>query len=135
MSWDKSELIDEARCKPARFGGKEYLIAPFTLRRIKKVASIAPKVMRLDAHEMSEQTLDPFVEVIWQGLLGAYPKVTRDEVEDLPMTMTEINAAVDIILEQMGGQKKLNGAAPVGESLAASDSRTSTGTSSSQTSA
>lgn len=125
MSWDKSEMVDEINCKSITLGGRAFVIAPFTLRRIKKVAGLTPRVMKVDVQSMSEDAFEPFVDLIWQGLLGAYPKLTREEVEDMPMTMTEINTACDVIMEQMGGQKKLvNGAAQLGESSAASASKT-----------
>jgi hypothetical protein len=120
VSWEKSDKLDEGNSRTVSLGGKDYVIAPFTLRRIKKVAGLTPRVMRLDAAQMSEEALDPFVDVLWQGLLGAYPKLDRDEVEDLAMTMAEINAAVDVIMEQMGGVKK----PPPGEPQAASALKT-----------
>lgn len=120
--------------------GRDFTIAPLSLRQILAIADHVPKLAGLSAENVSGERLTPLAEVVWHSLRRAHPKLSRDEFFDLPISIAELVAALPVVMEQAGGKKADVSA---GEALppdqvrggrGASGSTNSTGESSSPTS-
>ncbi len=135
MSIDCDETLDLARARTVRLGGRDWFIAPLSLRQIIAIADFVPKLSALSNEQLSSERLVPLAEVLWHGLRRAHPRLTRDEFLDLPITITELIAALPVVIEQAGGQRVDAEAGgnrspedvPAGEAGAASASIPSTG--------
>jgi len=147
VSFEPDEKLDLSGARTARLGGREWLIAPLSLRQILAIADFVPKLSAIGTDSLSGERLAPLAEVLWHGLRRAHPRLTRDEFFDLPITIAELVAALPVVIEQAGGRRvdaadagaPTRGAAPAGEKLtgevlAASASTPSTGARSSPTS-
>ncbi len=142
MSLDLDESIDLTSARVVRLAGRDFHVAPLSLRQILAIADYVPKLSAVAADNLSGERLAPLAEVLWHGLRRAHPKLTRDEFFDLPVTIADLVAALPVVIEQAGG-KRVDAAA--GESaphrasamgtpeLATSASTTSTGARSSPT--
>jgi hypothetical protein len=131
VSLECDESIDLASARTVRLAGRDFYIAPLSLRQILAIADYVPKLSAIGVESLSGERLAPLAEVLWHGLRRAYPKLTRDEFFDLPITIAELVAALPVVIEQAGGRKA---EAFAGEVLAASASMQSTGARSSPTS-
>ena len=142
MSLERDESIDTTAARTVRLGGRDWFIAPLSLRQIMAIADYVPKLSAIGVDTLSGERLAPLAEVLWHGLRRAYPKLTRDEFYDLPITIGELVAALPAVIEQAGGRRidsgevaaPADGAAATGEIPAASASIASTGARSSPTS-
>ena len=142
MSLERDESIDIAAARAVRLGGCDWLIAPLSLRQVLAIADYVPKLSAIGVDTLSGERLAPLAEVLWHGLRRAYPKLTRDDFYDLPITIGELVAALPVVIEQAGGRRVdsgagaavASGAAAAGEIPAASASIASTGARSSPTS-
>jgi hypothetical protein len=135
VSFELSENLDLSAARAVRLGGRDWLVAPLSLRQILAIADFVPKLSAISAESISGERLAPLAEVLWHGLRRAHPRLTRDEFFDLPITIAELVAALPVVIEQAGGQRVGSAAtaapgqgdASAGEILAASASTTSTG--------
>lgn len=141
MSFEHDEHLDLSGAKTVRLGGREWTVAPLSLRQILAIADFVPKLSAIGVDSLSGERLAPLAEVLWHGLRRAHPRLTRDEFLDLPITIAELVAALPVVIEQAGGRRvgaeeavAPEGAAAAGEMLAASASTPSTGARSSPTS-
>ncbi len=142
MSLEHDEKLDLSGARTVRLGGREWFVAPLSLRQILAIADFVPKLSAIDVDNLSGERLAPLAEVLWHGLRRAHPKLTRDEFFDLPITIAELVAALPVVIEQAGGRRvgaadgvaPAGGGAPAGEIVAASASTPSTGARSSPTS-
>jgi hypothetical protein len=135
VSLERDESIDIAAARTVRLGGRDWFIAPLSLRQILAIADYVPKLSAIGVDTLSGERLAPLAEVLWHGLRRAHPKLTRDEFYDLPITIGELVAALPVVIEQAGGRRVDSGeGAAAGEILAASASIASTGARSSPTS-
>ena len=131
MSLEPAENLDLAAARLVRLAGRDFHVAPLSLRQILAIADQVPKLSAIGAENLSGERLVPLAEVVWHGLRRVYPKLTREEFLELPITIGELVAALPVVIEQAGGQK----AEPsLGEISAASASTQSTGARSSPTS-
>src|SRR5262249_38786057 len=111
-----------------QLAGRDFHVAPLSLRQILAIADYVPKLSGIGVETMSGERLAPLAEVLWHGLRRAHPKLTRDEFFDLPITIAELVAALPVVIEQAGGRKMEAGErANPGEAAAASASMPSTG--------
>ena len=124
MSLERDESIDLSAARVVRLAGRDFHVAPLSLRQILAIADYVPKLSGITAENVSGERLTPIAEVVWQGLRRAHPKMTRDEFLDLPATLGELVAALPVVIEQAGGAKA---SAPAGDQTAASGSTNSTG--------
>ncbi len=136
MSLDLDDSIDLARARVVRLAGRDFHVAPLSLRQILAIADHVPKLSGLTAENMSGERLAPLAEVLWHGLRRAHPRLTREEFFDLPVSLGELVAALPVVIEQAGG-RKVDGPPPLplpraGEGGAASASTMSSGTRSSR---
>jgi len=143
LSTDLDQSIDLASARIVRLAGRDFYVAPLSLRQILAIADHVPKLSGITAESMSGERLLPLAEVLWHGLRRAHPQLTRDEFLDLPIPLGELVAALPVVIEQAGGRKVET---PAGESVphrasamgtpapAASGSTQSTGARSSPTS-
>jgi hypothetical protein len=131
MSLDIDDAIDLAAARTVRLAGRDFHVAPLSLRQILAIADHVPKLSGIGSDDISGARLEPLAEVLWHGLRRAHPRLTRDEFFDLPITVAELVAALPTVIEQAGG-RKVDAAA--GEFAAASASTPSTGARSSPTS-
>jgi hypothetical protein len=131
LSFEQAENFDRATARTVHLGGRDWLIAPLSLRQILAIADYVPKLSAIGTESLSGERLLPLAEVLWQGLRRAHPKLSRDEFFDLPITIAELVAALPVVIEQAGGRRV---DASAGEILAASASTQSTGARSSPTS-
>jgi hypothetical protein len=142
VSLEHDEKLDLSGARAVRLGGREWFIAPLSLRQILAIADFVPKLSAIGVDNLSGERLTPLAEVLWHGLRRAHPGLTRDEFFDLPITIAELVAALPVVIEQAGGKRvdaedgiaPAGGGAPAGEILAASASIPSTGARSSPTS-
>jgi hypothetical protein len=142
VSFELDEKIDLSGARDVRLGGRGWKVAPLSLRQILAIADYVPKLSAIGVDTLSGERLAPLAEVLWHGLRRAYPKLTRDEFYDLPITIGELVAALPVVIEQAGGRRvaggegaaAADGAAAAGETPAASASIASTGARSSPTS-
>lgn len=105
MSLDLDESIDLTAARAVRLAGRDFYVAPLSLRQILAIADHVPKLSGVTAETMSGERLMPLAEVLWHGLRRAHPKLTRDEFLDLPIPLGELVAALPVVIEQAGGQK------------------------------
>lgn len=141
MSFERDESLDLSGARTVHLAGREWIVAPLSLRQILAVADFVPKLAAIGADNLSGERLAPLAEVLWHGLRRAHPRLTRDEFLDLPITVAELVAALPVVIEQAGGRPVAGGgvapqqeSASAGETPAASASIASTGARSSPTS-
>jgi hypothetical protein len=146
VTFERDESLDLAGARTVRLGGRDWLIAPLSLRQILAIADFVPKLSAIGVDNLSGERLAPLAEVLWHGLRRAHPRLTRDEFFDLPITIAELVTALPVVIEQAGGRRldAPDAAAPArgsepgdnvaGETVAASASTASTGARSSPTS-
>jgi hypothetical protein len=124
VTLERDESVDLASARQVRLAGRDFYIAPLSLRQILAIADYVPKLSGITAENMSGERLAPLAEVLWHGLRRAHPRLTRDEFFDLPIPIGELVAALPVVIEQAGGRKVDTDA---GESQAASASAMSSG--------
>jgi hypothetical protein len=139
LSLEQDDNLDLAGTRAVRLGGRDWVVAPLSLRQILAIADFVPKLSGIGTDNLSGERLTPLAEVLWHGLRRGHPRLTRDEFFDLPITIAELVAALPVVIEQAGGKRvdadgAGQGSAPAGETLAASASTASTGARSSPTS-
>jgi len=105
LSLERDESIDPAAMRLVRLAGRDFVVAPLSLRQILAIADYVPKLSAIGADSLSGERLAPLAEVLWHGLRRAHPKLTRDEFFDLPITIAELVAALPVVIEQAGGRK------------------------------
>jgi hypothetical protein len=105
VSLDLDESLDLGAARTVRLAGRDFYIAPLSLRQILAIADHVPKLSGITAETMSGERLTPLAEVLWHGLRRAHPKLTRDEFLDLPIPLGELVAALPVVIEQAGGRK------------------------------
>ena len=105
MAVERDESIDLSAARTVRLAGRDFYIAPLSLRQILAIADHVPKLSGITAETMSGERLTPLAEVLWQGLRRAHPKLTRDEFLDLPIPLGELVAALPVVIEQAGGKR------------------------------
>ncbi len=121
---DRDETLDVATLRTVRLAGRDFAVAPLSLRQILAIADYVPKLSGIGPETLSGERLLPLAEVLWQGLRRAHPRLAREEFLDLPITIAELVAALPVVIEQAGGKRV---EATAGESQAASASMPSTG--------
>ena len=147
MSLERDEKLDLSDARTVRLAGRDWLVAPLSLRQILAIADFVPKLSATGADDLSGERVAPLAEVVWHGLRRAHPRLTRDEFFDLPITIAELVGALPAVIEQAGGKRvsdesgvaAAHAGAPAGEKssgevLAASASTPSIGARSSPTS-
>jgi hypothetical protein len=129
MSVDVDQKADLSKARKLVLGGLDFYVLPMSLRNVLAVADVVPKLSgQMTTATLSAEKLEPMVEVLWRGLLRAHPTLTRDELQDLPISINALVDAIPYILEYMGGKKVET---LMGEIEAASGSKISTGSASS----
>ncbi len=112
MGLEIDESVDLSAARRVRLAGRDFHVAPLSLRQILAIADHVPKLSGITAENMSGERLAPLAEVLWHGLRRAHPKLTREEFLDLPITLGELVTALPVVIEQAGGRKV---EAPAGE--------------------
>jgi hypothetical protein len=110
VSIDRDQSIEHAAGRAVRLAGREFYIAPLSLRQILAIADHVPKLSGITPENLSGERLLPLVEIMWHGLRRTYPDLSRDEFFDLPITLNELVAALPVVIEQAGGRKVDTGA-------------------------
>jgi hypothetical protein len=105
MSLDVDDKFDRAAARSVRLAGREFYVAPLSLRQILAIADHVPKLSGITAENLSGERLSPLAEVMWHGLRRAHPALTREEFFDLPVTIGELVAALPVVIEQAGGKR------------------------------
>ena len=105
MSFERDESLDLSQTRVVRLGGREFYVAPLSLRQILAIADYVPKLTGITIDNVSSERLMPLAEVLWNGLRRAHPTFTREEFFDLPITIPEMFAAVPVVIEQAGGRR------------------------------
>ena len=105
MSLEPDDNLDPATARTVRLAGREFHLAPLSLRQILAIADFVPKLSGIGLDNLSGERLTPLAEVLWHGLRRAHPGLTRDEFFDLPITIAELVAALPVVIEQAGGRK------------------------------
>ena len=128
MSLERDDKVELSQAKTVTLGGTELTIAPLRLREVIAVAEMSPKLA--DSGPLSTDKINACIDALCIGLRRAHPNITREDILDLPASMSDLMRAALVVVEQSGGRKP-----PAGEAPAASNSTSSTGTSSSPPSA
>jgi len=105
LGYDTADNLDRTGARSVRLGGRDWLVAPLSLRQILAIADYVPKLSAIGTESLSGERLTPFAEVVWHGLRRAHPALTRDEFFDLPVTIADLVAALPVVIEQAGGRK------------------------------
>lgn len=105
MSFERDEKVALDGARTVRLGGRDWIVAPLSLRQILAIADYVPKLADMTADNLNGERLMPVVEVVWNGLRRAHPALTREEFLDLPITIPEMFAALPVVIEQAGGRK------------------------------
>lgn len=105
MSLEIDAAIDLATARAVRLAGRDFQVAPLSLRQILAIADYVPKLSAIGSDNMSGERLTPLAEVLWHGLRRAHPRLTREEFFDLPITIAELVAALPVVIEQAGGKR------------------------------
>ncbi len=105
MSLEPDQNLDRAAARGVRLAGREFYVAPLSLRQILAIADYVPKLSGITAENLSGERLSPLAEVVWHGLRRAHPALTREEFFDLPVTIGELVAALPVVIEQAGGKR------------------------------
>ena len=109
MSLEIDQSLDLSQARTVRLAGRDFYIAPLSLRQILAIADHVPKLSGITADTMTGERLTPLAEVLWHGLRRAHPKLTRDEFLDLPIPLGELVPALPGVIEQAGGRKEATG--------------------------
>ena len=134
MSLERDQSVDAAAARAVRLAGVEFSVLPLSLRAILQTAALIGPLnaaaARLGTNEFFDETaLRPVVEIVCAGLRRTYPKITADDIFEMPIKVPELFEAAFVVIEQGGGKK-----VPAGESQATSDGTQPTGASSSPSS-
>jgi hypothetical protein len=105
MALEPDETLDHATARTVRLAGRDFHVAPLSLRQILAIADHVPKLAAITPDNISGERLLPVAEVVWHGLRRAHPALTRDEFLDLPITIAEMFAALPVVIEQAGGRR------------------------------
>jgi hypothetical protein len=105
VSLDRDDTVDLSAARTVRLAGRDFYVAPLSLRQILAIADYVPKLSGIAADNLSGERLAPLAEVLWHGLRRAHPRLTRDEFLDLPIPIGELVAALPVVIEQAGGRK------------------------------
>lgn len=105
MSVERDETIDLSGVREVRLAGRDWLVAPLSLRQILAIADFVPKLSALSPDNFSGERVIPLAEIVWHGLRRAHPRLTHDEFFDLPISIAELIAALPVVIEQAGGRK------------------------------
>lgn len=116
--------MDES-AKTITIGGKEFVIPLLPLKVRKRLWPISIRIRAMDRTNPSESDFEDMVSVVYAGVSYGNPEVTRDVLEDLPVTLDELQAAIMIISVQASGEAKA-GANTVGEPTAGTNPSTGT---------
>jgi hypothetical protein len=135
VSLELDQSIELATARTVRLAGRDFHVAPLSLRQILAIADFVPKLSGVGPENLSGERILPLAEVLWHGLRRAHPKLTRDEFFDLPITIAELVTALPVVIEQAGGKKvdesagelEPHRASAMGTPAAASASMPSTG--------
>jgi hypothetical protein len=103
---ERDDSIDPVTARTVRLAGRDFCVAPLSLRQILAVADYVPKLSGIGAETMSGERLAPLAEILWHGLRRGHPALTRDEFFDLPITIAELMAALPVVIEQAGGRPR-----------------------------
>jgi hypothetical protein len=105
MAYDVDPACDTPRCKTITLGGRDFLVAPLPLRHVLAIADLIPKLAGISIENMRGAMFEPIVDLVHRGLLRTYPSLTRDDLLDLPITLTELFEATPIVIGQAGGRR------------------------------
>lgn len=138
MSFERDENLDLSGTRRVQLAGRDWLVAPLSLRQILAIADFVPKLSAIGTDSLSGERVTPLAEIVWHGLRRAHPRLAREEFFDLPITIAELVAALPVVIEQAGGRRLGPGEGPgdsgAGERVAASASTASIGARSSPSS-
>src|SRR6201997_1980778 len=82
LSFEPAENFDLATARAVRLAGRDFQVAPLSLRQILAIADYVPKLSAIGSDNMSGERLTPLAEVLWHGLRRAHPRLTREEFFD-----------------------------------------------------
>ena len=71
------ETLDRATTRTVRLAGRDFYVAPLSLRQILAIADYVPKLSALAPENLSGERLSPLAEVVWHGLRRAHPNLER----------------------------------------------------------
>lgn len=109
--------VDCSSASVVTLAGAEWFIAPLAPRQARKVIpalmKLLPKLAALETSEegedklaalaaLDEQSFEGLIDVVQGALTRAYPTLTRDEFLDLPISTSELIAAVGSVIKQSG---------------------------------
>jgi hypothetical protein len=122
--------LDKSTAKTITLAGKEYFVAPLPLRQVLAMADLLPKLKDITIENMSGTMFEPVIDLVQRSLLRVYPAVTKEDLLDMTITISELIAAIPVVIEQAGGKAADKA---TGEVLAANPSTPSIGAGSSPT--
>jgi hypothetical protein len=63
VSFERDDSLDLSGARPVRLGGREWVVAPLSLRQILAIADFVPKLSTIGADSLSGERLVPLAEV------------------------------------------------------------------------
>lgn len=91
-------------------GGKEFAVPPFRFRDLVKYLPKLRRVGQIDFTKIEEPDLMLLGDVMFDAINrpdpdgGTAPSLTREQFDDLPITLKQIIAAIPAVLVQAGAE-------------------------------
>jgi len=105
MCIDLDPKFDRTGARSVVLAGREFWVAPLPLRHVLALGDLAAKFKGITADNISGEKLMPLIEALRRGLTKAHPKITDDDLLDLPIRVDELMTAFPVVVEQAGGKQ------------------------------
>lgn len=94
-----------------RLGGRDWVLADLAPKQYRKVipALVALEALR-SVGDLDEAKIDRLVEAYYLALTRAYPDLTREEWEEVPVSVVEMIDALPILAQKAGLVPRKDGA-------------------------
>jgi hypothetical protein len=95
--------MSEARDAPTiRLAGKDWPIPELAIRQIRIIVPAMVKLRVLDIATISTEQMDSLFEVVLAAIRRAHPEIEREAFFDWPISLSELLAALPVIVTQAG---------------------------------
>jgi len=117
MKFEPDPKIDIGESEKVTLGGQDWYVPKLALRQIKRIAPLIPDIIalldrinaaaeaaRADANAapfaLRADEIETVIAAVHIGLTRAYPHLTRDAFEDLPIPLGELITALRVVALQ-----------------------------------
>ena len=88
--------------KRITLGGRDFDVPPLPFRQIRIVTMAAQRLNSADFSALTEQNLIDLFEIAFTGAQKGKPDLTREQLEDMHVTVQELQTAKRPVCEQAG---------------------------------